>query len=66
MKLIVRVFALAVVVAGFAAASQSKATPKMISHQAASARPMCSCVPYNCPPNPDFAARTLAYSEVKN
>ena len=46
MKLAVRVLAFCVVIAGFAAASMSSATPKHISHQAANGlMPASRCYP---------------------
>jgi hypothetical protein len=52
MKLVVRIFALSVVIAGAAAASVSSSTTHAIrSHQAVSATlPIPQCGPYICPP----------------
>ena len=52
MKLMVRIFAFAVVIAGAAAASVSSTTPKTFaSHQSASASmPIPLCGPGICPP----------------
>lgn len=51
MKLVVRVFALSVVVAGAAAAAVSPSSkPAIPSHQSASAlNPIPTCSPYICP-----------------
>ena len=52
MKLAVRVLAFCVVIAGFAAASMSSATPKHIIHQAANGiAPFPRCFP-NCGTKP--------------
>ncbi|HEY3626407.1 MAG TPA: hypothetical protein VGL00_08980 [Terracidiphilus sp.] len=53
MKLVVRIFALTVVLAGAAAASLSSSTTHAISHQSATERlPVPACGPYvpTCPP----------------
>lgn len=55
MKLVVRIFALSVVVAGAAAASVSSSTTHAFtSHQSAtSAMPIPGCGPHMCPTQPD-------------
>lgn len=55
MKLAIRIFALTVVFAGFAAASFSAATTKgLMNHQSAtSSFPVPGCGPHMCPPNSD-------------
>jgi len=52
MKLVVRIFALSVVIAGAAAASVSSSTTHVIrSHQSATETlPVPQCGPYICPP----------------
>lgn len=52
MKLVVRIFALSIVIAGAAAASVSSSTTHAVrSHQSATERmPIPACGPYVCPP----------------
>lgn len=55
MKLVIRIFALTVVIAGAAAAANTpKTAPVLASHQSATASlPVPTCDPYMCPPGPD-------------
>jgi len=53
MKLVIRIFALTIVVAGAAAAAMPRTAPPVASHQSATAGfPTPACGPYICPTNP--------------